>query len=110
MKVLSGWSESTTYNAGCSVIHDGKKYFCTTTHTSNPFCAPDVILWIEQKSEIINNNIHTFETYDEWKEDVNYNNDKIVMYNSKKYKCLLSHISISSWFPSEKNRSLWKMI
>ena len=110
MKVLSGWSESTTYNAGCSVIHNGKKYFCTTTHTSNPFCAPNVIVWIEQKNKILDNNIPTFETFDEWKENVNYNNDQIVMYNSKKYKCLLSHTSILSWFPSEENRSLWKMV
>ena len=115
LKVLSGWKDSITYNAGCNVIHNGKKYFCTTTHTSNAYCAPDVLLWFEQKNnEILNidSNVHSYpiEIFDEWKDNVNYNNEQIVTYNSKKYKCLLSHTSISSWFPSEENRSLWKIM
>lgn len=111
LKVISGWQPGITYNAGTSVIYNGEMYLCNTTHPSNSFTTPGINLWISknivqpQVTTTIKNN-----PVQHWKENINYNTDQIVSYDSKLYRCLVSHTSITSWFPGNENKSLWQSI
>ena len=117
LKVVSGWQPGITYNAGTSVIYNGETYLCNTTHPSNSFTTPGINLWINKNIAVdvdkqILNSSTTIKnnSIQNWKENINYNTEQIVSYDSKLYKCLISHTSINSWFPGNENKSLWQSI
>lgn len=111
-KVVNGWQSGINYSPGTSVMYNGDLYLCTTTHPSAQYTAPGVNLWAlkktnETKNEHSNNNKHIIQA---WKENIHYIVGQTISHDSKLYKCLVPHTSISSWFPGHENKSLWQAL
>ena len=110
-KVITGWQNGVTYNAGENVIYNGESYLCTTTHPSTAYSKPGVNLWVVKNTTDKKNTISNKESHIKiWKENTEYNAEQIVSYDSKLYKCLTTHTSINTWFPSNENKSLWQQL
>ena len=103
-KVITGWQSGVNYSAGSTVLYNGETYFCTADHPSSNYSLPGLNLWVNKKlthSPKLETPI--------WVENVNYLKDQLVIFNSKVYRCVIPHTSISAWHPEIETNSLWKL-
>lgn len=95
------WIVGEQVEVGWMRIYNGVKYEVIQAHQTQSDWTPDktATLWkIYVDTSVIS----------EWKAGVAYKVGDIVTYQSKTYKCLQSHTSISTWYPSAVP-ALWQL-